>query len=61
MNKGTKEVFATEKPVVREYEIKGTRYVVTATVRNGASQDAASIVRRLIQKDIQGKDIQGKY
>jgi hypothetical protein len=38
----------------REYDIKGTRYIVTATVRDGASQDAAAIVRRLIPKDIHG-------
>jgi hypothetical protein len=36
----------------REYDIKGTRYIVTATARDGANQDAATIVRRLIQKDI---------
>ena len=50
-----KEVSNTVKPsVIREYEIKGTRYIVTATVRDGVSQDAATIVRRLIQKDILG-------
>ncbi|MDR1090300.1 MAG: hypothetical protein LBL79_04415 [Prevotella sp.] len=43
------------KPVAtREYEIKGTRYIVRATVRDGANQDATAIVRRLIQKDIRG-------
>jgi hypothetical protein len=43
------------RPVAtREYDIKGTRYIVTATVRDGARQDAAAIVRRLIQKDIRG-------
>jgi hypothetical protein len=41
------------KPVTtRKYDIKETRYIVTATTRDGASQDAAAIVRRLIQKDI---------
>ena len=52
----SKEVSNTVKPsVVREYEIKGTRYIVTATVKEGVSQDAATIVRRLIQKALQGK------
>ena len=46
------EALNTEAAVTREYYIKGTRYLVTATARNGASQDAAAIVRRLIQKDV---------
>jgi hypothetical protein len=41
----------TRPVATREYDIKGTRYVVRATVRDGASQDAAAIVRRLIRKD----------
>ena len=56
MGARTKGVSNTVKPtVVREYEIKGTRYIVTATVRDGVSQDAKSIIRRLIQRDLQGK------
>jgi hypothetical protein len=49
------EVSNTVTPVTtREYTIKGTKYIVTATARDGASQDAATIIRRLIQKDILG-------
>jgi len=55
MSTTAKEASNSEPMVTREYEIKGTRYIVTATVRNGARQDAASIVRRLIRKDMQGK------
>jgi len=50
----SKEVSNTEPVVTREYNIKGTRYLVTATVKDGASQDAATIVRRLIRKDVLG-------
>ena len=65
MSTTAQEASSTVKPMVtREYNIKGTRYIVTATVRDGATQDAKSIIRRLIQRDIQGghsgRDIQGK-
>jgi len=49
-----KEVSSTEPMVTREYNIKGTRYLVTATAKEGISQDAAAIVRRLIQKEVLG-------
>lgn len=39
-------------PIVREYEIRGTRYIVTATAKPGAGEDAAAKVRRLIRKEI---------
>ena len=53
METGTKEASNTVKPSnIREYEVKGTRYIVTAMERDGVSQDAATIVRRLIQRDI---------
>ena len=53
MSTTAREVPNTLKPeITREYNIKGTRYIVTATVRDGATQDAAAIVRRLIIKDI---------
>jgi hypothetical protein len=42
----------TNPVATREYDIKGTKYIVTATVRDGVTQDAAAIVRRLIQQDI---------
>jgi hypothetical protein len=41
-------------PVVREYDIEGTRYIVTATVKPGAVEDAATKVRRLIAREVQG-------
>jgi hypothetical protein len=44
----------TRPAVIREYDIEGTRYIVTATARDGADQDAVAIVRRLIQQDING-------
>ena len=43
---------AKPSPVVREYDIGGTKYIVTATVKPGASEDAAAKVRRLIRKEI---------
>ena len=54
MDTATKEVSSTEPVVTREYNIKGTKYLVTATARDGVSQDATTIVRRLIHKDILG-------
>jgi hypothetical protein len=42
-----------DKPsVVREYDIGDTRYIVTASVKAGAREDAAAKVRRLIRKEI---------
>ena len=46
-----KQSDTTRPPVVREYDIGDTKYIVTATVRDGANQDAAAIVRRLILND----------
>lgn len=37
---------------VREYNIRGTRYIVKATVRDGASEDATAKVRRLIRNEM---------
>jgi hypothetical protein len=39
-------------PIVREYEIGDTRYIVTATAKPGVGEDAAAKVRRLIRKEI---------
>ena len=39
-------------PVVREYEIGGVKYIVSATVKAGAKEDAAAKVRRLIKNEI---------
>jgi len=39
-------------PVVREYIIRGTKYIVNVTVNEGASEDATAKVRRLIRDEI---------
>jgi len=44
----------TTPPVVREYEIGGVKYIVTATVKPGAKEDAAAKIRRLIRNEIIG-------
>jgi len=44
-------------PVVREYGIGTTKYIVTAKEKTGASEDAAAKVRRLIAKDIAGSAV----
>lgn len=38
--------------IVREYEIGGTKYIVRATVKDGAREDARAKVRRLIRNEI---------
>jgi hypothetical protein len=52
----TLKVFRHEPkpPVVREYDIGDTKYIVTATVKAGASEDAAAKVRRLIRRELNG-------
>jgi hypothetical protein len=45
LNKGT-------KAFVREYVIGKMKYVVTATVKSGAKEDAVAKVRRMIRNDI---------
>jgi len=47
-----KSVDKTKPPVVREYDIEGTKYIVTATVKAGANEDATAKVRRLIRKEL---------
>jgi hypothetical protein len=37
---------------VRRYDIKGMTYVVSAYSKEGATEDASTIVRRLIRKEI---------
>ncbi|GHU90219.1 hypothetical protein FACS1894217_13120 [Clostridia bacterium] len=39
-------------PVVREYIIGETRYIVKAAVKDGATESAAAKVRRLIRKEV---------
>ena len=48
-----KKIPANSPPViVREYEIGGTKYIVRATIKDGASEDATAKVRRLIRNEI---------
>jgi uncharacterized protein YajQ (UPF0234 family) len=42
-------------PIIREYEINGTKYIVKATVKKGASENAAAKIRRMIEKEIRRK------
>ena len=39
-------------PVVRQYEIGGVRYIVKATVKDGAKETAVKKIRRLLQNNI---------
>ena len=43
---------STVPPVVREYEIGGIKYTVSATTKDGATENAATKVRRMIRKEI---------
>ena len=52
MQKNKKQTEKSKSPVVREYDIKGTKYIVTATVKDGEKEDAAAKIRRLIKNDI---------
>ena len=40
-------------PVVREYKIGDMTYIVKDVVKDGAKEDAATKVRRLIRNDLQ--------
>ena len=40
-------------PVVREYKSGDMTYIVKAVVKDGAKEDAATKVRRLIRNDLQ--------
>ena len=42
----------TKSPVVREYKIGDITYIVKAVVKDGAKEDAATKVRRLIQNSL---------
>ncbi len=37
---------------VRQYEISGTKYIVRATVKEGANEDATAKIRRLIRNEV---------
>ena len=39
-------------PVVRKYKIGDMTYIVKAVTKDGAKEDAATKVRRLIQNDL---------
>ena len=48
----------TEKrtpPVMREYDIGGTKYIVKATFRDGEGEDAVAILRRIMRNDLDKK------
>ena len=40
-------------PVVREYKIGDMTYIVKAVVKDGAKEDAATKIRRMIRNDMQ--------
>lgn len=42
----------TNAPVVRQYEIGGVRYIVRATMKQGATENAVTKINRLIQNDL---------
>jgi hypothetical protein len=56
MNTKAKNNANIKPPVVREYDIGGTKYIVSATIKTGANENAAAIVRRLIRNEI-GKNV----
>ena len=39
-------------PVIREYEIDGVKYIVSASTKAGAKENATSKIRRLIRGEI---------
>ena len=46
-----------KSPVVRVYDIGDTKYIVKATIKDGASEDATVKVRRLIKNEIGKKAV----
>jgi len=51
MNNATISIMETP-PIIREYEVDGVKYIVSATVKAGAKETATSKVRRLIRNEI---------
>jgi hypothetical protein len=43
-------------PVVREYDIRGTKYIVKATFKQGEGEDALAKIRRLIRNEAKRKN-----
>lgn len=41
-----------KSPIVREYIVGDTKYIVKASVKEAATEDAATKIRRLIRNDI---------
>ena len=54
-----KSADAQKLSVIRSYTIGGTRYIVTASTKAGAREDASAKVRRLLQRDI--KEVSEKF
>lgn len=50
---GTKVKKESTPTVVRKYDIGGMTYIVKAVTKDGAKEDAATIIRRLIRNDLQ--------
>jgi uncharacterized protein YajQ (UPF0234 family) len=50
-----KRIDTTRPLVVREYDIGGKKYIVKASTKAGATEDAATKIRRLIRKEISEK------
>lgn len=49
------DISTTQKdasPIVRKYTIGGITYIVRAVTKDGAKEDAATKVRRLIRNDL---------
>jgi len=55
MSTATNNDVSKKLPVVREYVIGGKKYIVKSSVKAGATEDAATKVRRLIRKEISKK------
>lgn len=52
IEKNEKKVGSAKFAAIREYNINGTKYIVRATVKDGANEDASTKVRRLIRNEI---------
>ncbi len=52
MNTSTERPTNSPPVTVREYKIGGTKYIVRATIKDGASEDATAKIRRLIRNEI---------
>jgi len=39
-------------PIIREYEVGGVKFIVSATVKAGARESATAKVRRLIRNEL---------